>query len=316
MNPDQEKYNQHTQNSYDQGNENNQEDMKFAAWVCPKCQTINQTGRCVTCGYVRTIKRGFGDMLHNNKQVPLLLVALVFLVLLIGAGGSLRCILGHDFQPATCEHPEMCSNCGKTVGNSLNHTYEPATCTDPKTCTLCHKTEGDSLGHLYSAATCSSPSKCSRCGDTTGKALAHKWIDATYESPKKCTLCGKTSGNVKGYYASLPCDWSTKRVSVGGTNTTPLVFDKTVKNCTKFTLHFQISDVKSGNPYGKFTVYAKINSKWEKIGTYNVKNNSEVVKTFKFDKPITFKQLAVAGPYRYSGNYNFYMWIEDWYLQN
>ena len=172
------------------------------------------------------------------------------------------------------------------------------------------------MGHDYTNATCTTASRCTRCLKTTGSPLGHNWKPATYDSPKRCDRCKETTGNVKGYFASLPCEWNNKRVSVGGTNTTPLVFDETVKNCTKFTMHFQISNVDYGTPYGKFTIYAKIDGKWKKIGTFKANDKSEVVKTFEFDDPITFKQLAFVGPPRSGVSYNFYLWIEDWYLRN
>ena len=292
MKPEQSKNSDHQHTTQQESFTQHTESDADAAWVCPKCHAINRGPVCVTCGFKRNIPKDAGVKSNNPwKKLSIALIA-VFVVFLVVSmfNGSFFCLFGHKFEPATCEEPQTCSSCGITNGEALGHEYEKATCTKAAECTRCHHQKG-------------SP-------------LPHNWSPATYTSPKKCTACGKTEGNVKGYYPTLSGKWSTKRTSVGGTNTTPFTFDSKVKNCTKFTMHFQIDEVKSGDPYGKYTVYAKINNKWKKIANFTANDNSEVTKTFEFDDPITFKQLAVVGPYRYSGNYTFYMWVEDFYLQD
>lgn len=262
------------------------------SWICPKCHAINRDAVCAGCCFERPMPQNVGKKSKNPWKIfsIVMIVAIILVLAFFLINASSFCLFGHEFQPATCEEPQICSSCGITNGEPLGHDYTKATCTKASECTICHK--------------------------KNGSPLSHNWTPATYTSPKKCTLCGKTEGNVKGYYESLPGKWNTKGVSVGGTNTTPYVFNTKVKNCVKFTINYQIAEVKYGDPYGKHTVYAKINDKWTKIGTFTANDNSLITKTLEFDEPITFKQLAVVGPYRTSGRSTFYMWLEDFYLQD
>ena len=271
------------------------------SWVCPKCQTINRENKCIVCGYtvkMRPVSRKWNTGFF--KFIPVVLVVLLLLAVVGStaakseAGATflreLHCITGHEYSEATCTEAPTCVNCGKI--------------------------EGEALGHDYSKPTCTKYAKCSRCGDTTGSLLSHTWKEATYEKPKTCTVCGKTTGKVKGYYEKLPGEWKTKQVSVGGTATTPYAFDKTVKNCVKFTVAFQITKVKYGDPFGKYTVYGKMDGKWKKVGTFNANNKSLVTKTFTFKEPVSFTQLAFVGPPRMNGSYTFYAQVQDFYLHD
>lgn len=307
------------QQSYGNPNLNNgQYDGELASWVCPKCYTINQTDRCVTCGFVRKINRNLWDFLQNQlstRRGLVIVLGVLVLILLISSGGSISCLFGHDYQPETCTAPKSCSKCGKTIGDPLDHSFQDATCENPEICRDCGEERGAALGHDYTKGTCAKASECTRCGEKSKTTIPHTWLEATYTTPKKCSVCGTTTGNVKGYYAMLPAKWKEGSVSVGGTYTTPMVFDKTVKNCVKFTMHFQITNYKNVDPFGQFAVYAKIDSTWKRIGKYEADDKSMVVKTFEFKEPISFKQLAFVGPKRYGGSYTFDAWIEDWYLQ-
>ena len=103
------------------------------------------------------------------------------------------CCLKHDWAPATCEAPEVCSGCGKTQGEPLGHSWTAATCEAPETCTVCAGTRGEPLGHSWTAATCEAPETCSVCGKTQGEPV-HSWQAATCETPETCSLCGVTRG--------------------------------------------------------------------------------------------------------------------------
>ena len=102
----------------------------------------------------------------------------------------------HTWNPATCQTPKTCSECGTTEGEPLPHTWMEATCDAPKTCSACGLTNGNALGHTWVAASCDAPKTCSVCGQTSGSALGHDWIDATCQLPKTCSRCAATEGTV------------------------------------------------------------------------------------------------------------------------
>ena len=283
------------------GHGNPQNEHGTFSWVCPKCHTINNMEYCCCCGYKRKLK----------KRNPWKIVSIILIVLL-----ALICIgLFSGGDSDTNERGEA-AEAVKSVCTD-GHDFADANCEKPRTCKVCGETEGEALGHDYLPATCSQAARCSRCLASEGEPLGHNWVPATYDSPKSCANCGETVGNVKGFYESLPGDWTSTQVSVSGTNTYPWVFDNKVENCVGFTLHYQVSDIDYGKVFGKFTVHCKTtNGKWEKIGSVQISDQSEVVKTFEFDDPITFTQIAVVPPYRSSFSFSSIMWFENWYLRN
>ena len=111
--------------------------------------------------------------------------------------------------------------------------------------------------------------------------------------------------------------WSDVRASVGGTVSCPWVFDEPVKNCTSFTLHYQITDVEYGKINGTYVVYRKtLNNNWERVGKFDVDDQSEIIKTFTFDQPISFRELAVAAPSGRQFSFSVQMWFDNWKFQN
>ena len=111
--------------------------------------------------------------------------------------------------------------------------------------------------------------------------------------------------------------WSEVRVSVGGTVSFPWIFDEPVKNCTGFTLHYQITDVEYGKINGTYVLYRKtLNNNWERVGKFDVNDQSEVIKTFTFDQPISFRELAVAAPSGRQFSFRSSMWFDNWVFQN
>ena len=116
---------------------------------------------------------------------------------------------------------------------------------------------------------------------------------------------------------SLPGKWSNMAVSVGGTDTYPWIFDAPVQNCVELTMHYEIVSVDYGKIQGVYGLYRKtLNEKWERIGTFEVKDQSEVVKTFQFDKPISFTELAVAAPSGRNFSFSSRLWFDNWVLQD
>jgi len=111
--------------------------------------------------------------------------------------------------------------------------------------------------------------------------------------------------------------WSDVRASVGGTVSCPWVFDEPVKDCKSFTLHYQITDVSYGKINGTYVLYRKtLNNNWERVGKFDVNDQSEVVKTFEFDQPVSFRELAVAAPSGRQFSFSVKMWFDDWKFQN
>lgn len=95
--------------------------------------------------------------------IPIILAA----AFLSACGGHV-----HQFTPATCTEPEICSDCGETRGEPLGHDWQPATCTTPETCSRCGETRGIPVDHdiLYTeiqAPTCTDPGigeqRCQTC---------------------------------------------------------------------------------------------------------------------------------------------------------
>lgn len=123
-----------------------------------------------------------------KKRIISVFLVLACLLVLAGCGCK------HEWNPATCDAPAVCSLCGETEGSPNGHSWLAATCSAPKTCEICGEVTGEALSHDWIDATCSSPKTCEICGEVTGEALNHDWIDATYEAPKTCAFCGATEG--------------------------------------------------------------------------------------------------------------------------
>lgn len=91
----------------------------------------------------------------------------------------------HDFVPATCTEPVICSRCPETRGKALGHKWKAANCISPKTCTVCKLTEGEPTGiHHYTMSTCTTPMTCTGCGITKGESLGH------FGGGMRCSRCG------------------------------------------------------------------------------------------------------------------------------
>jgi peptidoglycan/xylan/chitin deacetylase (PgdA/CDA1 family) len=108
-------------------------------------------------------------------------------------------LLGHSWQPASCEAGEVCRVCGQTQGQALGHNWQAPTCDKPETCAVCGKTREEAVGHAWQPADCETPKTCGRCGVTEGESLGHTWQDATCDTPKSCGNCGLTEGEPAGH---------------------------------------------------------------------------------------------------------------------
>lgn len=287
-----------------------QNEQPALTWVCPKCHGLNQKDFCSCCGYKRRVPKPF------NPWKIVSIVLIVFIVLFGIFLFSPSDPESEESKPVEVVQPKAKPEPVADSGCRNGHNFASATCEKPKTCKDCNETEGDALGHDYSPATCEQAARCTRCLKTDGEALSHDWQPATSSHPETCSKCGMTRGNVKGYYEYFPGDYKSTTASVAGTVSRPWVFDEKIENCKEFTLHYQIVEIDYGKAYGKFSLYyKKANGKWEKIGSFEVKDKSEIVKTFKFDDPISFKELAVVAPYRSSFSFTSRVWFDNWYLE-
>lgn len=112
---------------------------------------------------------------------------------------------GHtEGAPATCETPQLCSDCGIILANPLGHdfhanTVEPTCVAQGYTahvCSRCDHTYHDSFtsakGHTPGEeATCTSPQFCLVCNGLLAEALGHEYTHSVTEAT--CTAAGYTT---------------------------------------------------------------------------------------------------------------------------
>lgn len=140
------------------------------------------------------------------KKYAWLLMLWALLPVLAGCGGEdAEC--AHDWEPADCLNPRICSECGETKGKALGHDWAEADCENPKRCVECDETEGEALGHDWAEADCENPETCESCGQTKGETPGHKWQEADCEAPKTCETCGATEGDALEHrWAEADCE--------------------------------------------------------------------------------------------------------------
>ena len=141
---------------------------------CPECgkDISNRTEKCVHCGY--PVKQFILQKKKKKIRIEISCIIFFFIVIIISgccyvlylndwnfdgisnaiSKGKYSCIMGHEWQNATCTTAKKCLVCAYMIGNPLGHTWREATCTEPKTCTTCWITEGKALGHSTRMGTC------------------------------------------------------------------------------------------------------------------------------------------------------------------
>lgn len=156
---------------------------------------------------------------NHSKLLKKVFIGVVAAAIVIAAVSVCVYLFYHDWSPATCTSPQVCSICGATQGEALGHDWEKATCESPRTCARCGEEDGDALGHDWGEwatdkeSTCtvagSKHRTCDRCGETEQQSLPlaeHQpgdWevvteatVDASGnavpgERVRKCKVCGK-----------------------------------------------------------------------------------------------------------------------------
>ena len=200
---------------------------------------------------------------------------------------------GHSWKDATCTEPKICSRCNLVSGSALGHKWKAATCTEAKKCTRCGTTTGTAAGHKWKAATCTTAKHCTVCNKGEGSALGHDWMEATYERPQTCKRCNATSGNVKGYIDKIYGDGTGETFWRTRSSAYVLGLDKPVVDCYKFTLNYELVEIKKGNPYGNYELFARYQGgEWFSLGVFNIKEDISQI-PYTFDKPVSFDCLSV-----------------------
>lgn len=142
---------------------------------CPNCgkEISDASDTCVNCGYLLKAQ-------NKKDKKRFIIIWVVLLAILIVASssyvlykngwnfnevsntiskGNFSCILGHDWNEATCTTPETCSVCRTIRGEVLDHKWSEATCVDPMICSSCGARDGNAIGHSTNLGYCKNCNK-------------------------------------------------------------------------------------------------------------------------------------------------------------
>lgn len=78
------------------------------------------------------------------------------------------------------------------AGCGCRHEWIPADCVNPQVCTKCNAVGSPAAGHDWVDATCTAPQTCSRCGAAEGQALDHsygEWVFDAEQMSRSCSVC-------------------------------------------------------------------------------------------------------------------------------
>lgn len=129
------------------------------------------------------------------------------------------------------------------------------------------------------------------------KATTAPTTKATTAPTTAPTTKPTTAPTVPGYLGDVEGYWGAK-TSVNGTNGSPYILEKTLNNCTKMTLYFQL-DSADGWYQGGWRCLFRMNGRWEDLQGFAVPNNclgDTQEFQFTFDKPITFDAIFIKCP--------------------
>lgn len=133
--------------------------------------------------------------------------------------------------------------------------------------------------------------------EPTTKATTAPTTKATTAPTTAPTTKPTTAPTVPGYLGDVDGYWGAK-TSVNGTNGSPYILEKTLNNCTKMTLYFQL-DSADGWYQGGWRCLFRMNGRWEDLQGFAVPNNclgDTQEFQFTFDKPITFDAIFIKCP--------------------
>ena len=130
---------------------------------CPNCgkEISDASDTCVNCGYLLKTQ-------NKKHKKRLIIIGIVLWSILIVASSS------YVLYKNEWNFNEVCN----TISNGnfsciLGHNWNEATCTTPETCSVCRTIRCEALGHKWNEVTCVDPMICSRCGARNGSALGH-----------------------------------------------------------------------------------------------------------------------------------------------
>ncbi len=80
----------------------------------------------------------------------------------------------------------------------------------------------------------------------------------------------------------------------GNLTTIAYVFDRTIRDCTKMTVHINIS-MKAGTKNTDWTLWCRVNGEFKKVDViYLPGGDGETSQTIIFDDPLTFDAIIVT----------------------
>lgn len=89
--------------------------------------------------------------------------------------------------------------------------------------------------------------------------------------------------------------WSDYQVDLGGWSCGVLLFAEPLKDCVCFTLDYEFSEIRSGNPYGMQDVYIRDNEGiWEKVGNFYAPDKNRITTLIYLDSPTTFTGIGIV----------------------
>ena len=124
----------------------------------------------------------------------------------------------------------------------------------------------------------------------TGLAASKAATTAPTKAPTTAPTVPGYLGDVEGYWGA--------ETSVNGTRGSPYVLNKTINNCRKMTLYFQL-DSADGWYQGGWRCLFRMNGRWEDLQGFAVPNNclgDTQQFEFTFDTPITFDAIFIKCP--------------------
>lgn len=133
------------------------------------------------------------------------------------------------------------------------------------------------------------------------ETACYEW-DGKIEYGREATLNALNDGEYIVDY--IDNDWDeSNRVVLNDWEVAPKVYEQYITNCKSFTLHFSISDVIDGNPYGTWLVYLRNqNGVWNEV--YSFEHLQEYVdgSVWPIESPATFESFDAIALVRKSTN--------------
>ena len=123
----------------------------------------------------------------------------------------------------------------------------------------------------------------------------HFWREATADSPRTCAICGETEGYPLGFIPEMYGEWSQAPEAFQGSWQSPLVLEKPIEGCRKFTLRYGFTRIVQGEPFGEMVLYAQDDSMaWRQIALFEISDMEEHAFLVELESPMNIRAIAVA----------------------